>query len=104
MYRRIVNRHKLKKQIGRNIYKSRSFLHSLLHKEDRHRRDFSWQGREENPYATHENSTWKKKIYAITIVISLLLTIATLLKYSIYPYVAYIVYLSQIYELPYKGY
>ena len=75
MYRRIVNRHKLKKQIGRNIYKSRSFLHSLLHKEDRHRRDFSWQGREENPYATHENSTWKKKIYAITIVISLLLTI-----------------------------
>lgn len=81
MQKRIINHHKIKRQIKRNAKKSKSFVAILLGlaKKKDSRRDFSWQGRHHNPY-THK----EEKDHTLRNIIILTVCILTMLGIGVY--------------------
>ncbi|MEK7644584.1 MAG: FtsQ-type POTRA domain-containing protein [Patescibacteria group bacterium] len=51
MFRSILNRHKIIRRFGRRIHTARAAISILSSEEEKSNRDFSWNGRVENPFA-----------------------------------------------------
>lgn len=79
---RLLNHHKLKKKVGRNVSKWTKIF-SLRKKT---RRDYSWKGKHDNPFQQNHKDQAKKrlKIQIIIIVISILGSIALALYHPFF--------------------
>ncbi|MBT3538648.1 FtsQ-type POTRA domain-containing protein [Candidatus Parcubacteria bacterium] len=82
MRRRIVNHHKIKKQVGRKFKRSHGFLLGLFGSRNRRKRDFSWQGRESNPYRTQKKDHNWSFIIKISILVGSTITVLAMCIYS----------------------
>ncbi len=70
-HQRLINHHKIKKQLGRNVKKSKSLWSKLFGLSKKTRRDYSWKGKHANSFEKKAKNTEKKRIYTKIIIISL---------------------------------
>ncbi|PLX28505.1 hypothetical protein C0581_02030 [Candidatus Parcubacteria bacterium] len=85
MRRRIVNHHKIKKQVGRKFKRSHSFLSDIFGSKKKRKKDFSWQGRATNPYCTRKkNRDWSFIIKISILVISTIIIFVTCIYSSFF--------------------
>lgn len=67
MYRRIINHHKIIRNVDRKIKKTQSIWDRIFNKNTSRSRDFAWDGRTANPYKTNKIGFFRRPVVQVSI-------------------------------------